>query len=460
MSRGRSTTVLDRVYEHVTLPRVVARAADTPWFQRLRGLKQLGVSSFLYPGAVHTRFEHSIGVAHLARTFAETVQRQQPDMGVTVDDVETVMLAGLMHDVGHGPFSHLFEDVVAKKLDRRFDHEVMSIDMMRRALDGVAPGAQIDAVEAIMKGVRPGAPCPPSIAPHKRFLAEIVSNKRCGIDVDKLDYFLRDSMCCFGKTAVDVRLHRFFGAARVMHVDGEALLAFEDKMTVTLRDIWGLRAKLHKSVYQHHVVKTVGHMIGDALLLAEPHLTVHGRRMSECIDSAEHFVHLGDWLVDAVRASDLPAMRPAQAVLLRLQERRLYPIVLSGALQPACRVTDDEVADEVLALVPAADRDAARAAIIVETVKINHGAGQGDPLDSVLFFNPKAGPVVARRLQGVGDPSLFTPQVFEERTLLVLSRHVAATEALRAAAVAWRCARGDATFQRQMAFFNEPAQQL
>ena len=118
---GRGLTVLDRVYEHVTLPPVVRHVLNTRWLQRLRGLAQLGASSYTYPSATHTRFEHSIGVAHLATVLLRSVQETHgASLGLTEEEITLVAVAGLMHDAGHGPFSHLFEDGLGKRLqDRR-----------------------------------------------------------------------------------------------------------------------------------------------------------------------------------------------------------------------------------------------------------------------------------------------------------------------------------------------------
>ena len=84
---------------------------DTPQFQRLRYLKQTGVCHFVYPNATHTRFQHSIGVGHLAFKFAEKLRKENPHL-VDEKDSVCVMIAGLCHDLGHGPFSHLWEGFV------------------------------------------------------------------------------------------------------------------------------------------------------------------------------------------------------------------------------------------------------------------------------------------------------------------------------------------------------------
>ncbi|KAL7698163.1 HD domain containing protein [Lotmaria passim] len=416
-NRTRDLTILDRVYEHISLPPLIVAAIDTPEFQRLRTLHQLGASSFLYPGAVHTRFEHSIGVAHMARTLLLNFQHQQPDLGLSEVDIELGMLAGLFHDVGHGPFSHLFEDVISRRCQIEFNHEDMSERIARRVLGDLIPHTQVDVVVGLMRGTPM-----PGITYN-----EIISNKRNGIDVDRLDYFIRDSMCCFGKPTVDVRVNRLFNSARMVCEGGQWQLAFEQKLALSLREIFTLRAKLHKNVYQHQVTKSIGHMIGDILHAAAPYYKVGSHTLVECAQDDTLFIKLGDWILDAIEASEDPRLGAAHTILRRLRTRDLYRVVYSSALditqQAALAGMDWQSA--ILAHAhpsfPFQSDD-----VIAEVVVINQGKGAADPLESVLFFNPKKPSQPLTRLRVSDDVKhgspLFTPLQFEERTLMVFER--------------------------------------
>lgn len=108
----------DDIHSSITLDPLTLAFLDSPPFQRLRGLNQLGVAGYVYINATHTRFEHSLGVAHLAERMAESLARKQPQLKVTRKDVACVKLAGLCHDLGHGPFSHIYDGELRNQLKR------------------------------------------------------------------------------------------------------------------------------------------------------------------------------------------------------------------------------------------------------------------------------------------------------------------------------------------------------
>lgn len=114
LSLSLSAVFNDAVHGHIELHPLITAVIDTDQFQRLRRLKQLGVAYLVFPTASHNRFEHSIGVAHLAGRLATRLQAGQPELAITEQDVLCVQIAGLCHDLGHGPFSHQFEDLIKK----------------------------------------------------------------------------------------------------------------------------------------------------------------------------------------------------------------------------------------------------------------------------------------------------------------------------------------------------------
>eukprot|EP00758_Cryptobia_borreli_P009896 Tbor_TRINITY_DN5521_c4_g1::TRINITY_DN5521_c4_g1_i1::g.13019::m.13019 len=488
--RSRDITILDRVYEHIALPPIITAVVDTPQFQRLRGLKQLGASSFLYPGAVHTRFEHSIGVSYLAKSFLDTLRHKQPEMGISDEDVECAMLAGLCHDLGHGPFSHLFEDVIVKKVGvTDFCHEKMSEKLLMQIKDELHLDPVVVGRAASLMGGRhyhssenDGITTDNNNKESKYYKPlpfwELISNKRNGIDVDRLDYLVRDSLCCFGKPTIDVKVNRLFNAALIINkrdsqvpydtdinrdnnsADDEFCLAFEQKMAVTIRELFALRAKLHKCVYQHHVVKAVGYMIGDIIFHAtsdQDGLKINGSSLIECVKDPNKYCLLGDWILDAIAAATpiSPAssrdtyapvedtalgLHEAQRVLHKLRTRDLYTLVSCLNISP----THDnkpfpkgsEIHDQLAEIICKKGSSVVKSDIIVDVVCINHGKGTHDPLKYVDFFNPKDD--ATRTFTLTGSSPLLSPNLFEENTIMVFSRRKEAVTAIREGFLQWK----------------------
>ena len=117
---------------------------DTPQFQRLRHLKQLGTCVYVFPSATHSRFEHSLGVAHLSQRVCQELDKNQPELHITKADILCVKVAGLCHDLGHGPFSHVFDGVFIKAMfpdglknkdGSVWRHEDGSVQMFRYILE-------------------------------------------------------------------------------------------------------------------------------------------------------------------------------------------------------------------------------------------------------------------------------------------------------------------------------------
>jgi HD superfamily phosphohydrolase len=113
-AQGR--TFNDAVHKHFSLPPLCIKVIDTPEFQRLRDLKQLGGTYWVFTSASHNRFEHSLGTAYLAGKLAKTLRKNQPQLGIDDKDVLCVQLAGLCHDLGHGPMSHMWDSKFLKRM--------------------------------------------------------------------------------------------------------------------------------------------------------------------------------------------------------------------------------------------------------------------------------------------------------------------------------------------------------
>ena len=228
------TEIRDPVHGYVKLEGLALELADTPQMQRLRWIKQLGLASLVYPGANHTRFEHSLGAYHLADLLAN-------HLGLQEKDKMLVCAAALLHDVGHGPLSHATEAALAPYL--RKEHESI-IDLLKKGdLRQVLDKNDLKAsdIQAAINGVG---------------LGQIVSGE---IDVDRMDYLIRDAHYTGVAYGVIDRLRLL----QKMTLHGGQLVV-EAGGVQAATSLLISRLLMRPSVYYHHVCRISECKIGRA----------------------------------------------------------------------------------------------------------------------------------------------------------------------------------------------------
>lgn len=162
----------DPVYGFITIPNsFIFDLIEHPWFQRLRRIKQLGLTNYVYPGAQHTRFQHVLGAMSLTQQAIETLV--QKGVEITQEEKEAVLCAILLHDIGHGPFSHTLEELLVNGVN----HEQISLHLMH-GLNQEFNGRLDLCIQIFTNRYK------------KKFLHQLVSSQ---LDMDRLDYLRRDS---------------------------------------------------------------------------------------------------------------------------------------------------------------------------------------------------------------------------------------------------------------------------
>ncbi|EIN04338.1 HD-domain/PDEase-like protein [Punctularia strigosozonata HHB-11173 SS5] len=416
----------DPVHDYIPVSQKLCQFIDTPHFQRMKRIKQLGTSYWVFPGGSHNRFEHCLGVAHLARLMASTLRTRQPKLGITDRDIDCVEIAGLCHDLGHGPWSHVWDSIfipLAQKLTPRpniplnWKHE----DASEMMLDDLMATQNITGVGddevKFIKGLIAGDH---SRTPHeKRFLFDIVANKRNGLDVDKLDYIARDShQVGIGK---NVWWTRLLATARV--IDDQICYNVKDSYNVL--SVFAARFNLHKLVYSHKTAKAIEYMLIDALLAAEPHM-----KIAERINDPKQFMHLTDSIMEEIERSTQPELQHSRDIMARITRRDLYRTVdyrlfrwgLKGKLyQWFTPDTIAAAAKEVPGVDP--DRIAKLRAedILVDVSSMHHGMGDKNPLDRVKFWS-KQKPNESHHAGSLVS-STVTPKEYGEVLLRIYTRN-------------------------------------
>ncbi|MBM10169.1 MAG: hypothetical protein CMF69_11465 [Magnetovibrio sp.] len=231
--------IYDPIHGYITLTPLQIKIIDTEEFQRLRDLKQLGAAFYVYPSATHTRFEHSLGVCHLAGETMRALACNQPELKITKRDIEITEIAGLVHDLGHGPFSHLYDNYI--KLETEEEHEERGCEIFKKMVKKYSLPLTPHEVNRIRKMIKP--------KPSDNWCYQIVANALNQIDVDKIDYIRRD--CYHIGFPCGGEFSRIIMQCRVI----DNILCYPNKAQYDIISLFMTRYRLHKRVYNHHVVK-------------------------------------------------------------------------------------------------------------------------------------------------------------------------------------------------------------
>ncbi len=238
-----STRIRDSLYDSMPLSAEAVAVMQQPEFLRLDGIQQLGFASRVWPGAKHTRYEHSLGVMHLTERAVAHLRSIPEGAFITDDDARVVVAAALLHDIGHYPFSHAIEELG----DPVQSHEVVGTGII--ASGGIADVLQREwavdpaRVAALVNGDKA------SMTERDRVLEGLLSGT---LDMDKLDYLPRDARACnvpYGGVDTD----RLIGSLTVLETPtGERRIGIGDKGISPLHSLINARQEMFDNVYWHH----------------------------------------------------------------------------------------------------------------------------------------------------------------------------------------------------------------
>jgi len=309
LTREYNEPVKDPLWKNITLSRGLLQVASHRAFQKLNGIKQLGPTYLVYPGATHTRLNHSLGVFHLARRMmvnllgggtstsavAKSADLSVPDLGL--DETKAFLCAALLHDLGHYPYAHSLKDVGLRSHESLTAEGILQADLAALIREKV--GADPELVAAIVD---------PSLSHPNRDL-DFFRNLLSGVlDPDKLDYLNRDAYFCgvpHGIQDVD-----FILAEIRPRADG---LAITEKGLSAVESILFAKYLMYKTVYWHKTVRIATAMIKKAVLLA----------LREGVLQPEDLYWLDDYEFSSL--TEKHAFAPFQ-LIRRVIERQLYKL--------------------------------------------------------------------------------------------------------------------------------------
>ncbi|MCC6318394.1 MAG: HD domain-containing protein [Gemmatimonadaceae bacterium] len=299
--------IRDPLWNNIRVDARALRLVDTPAFQRLRYVRQLGWAWLVYPGATHARFEHALGAYHLAGVAIQRLDEEGALTAIPPLERTIVRLAALLHDLGHYPFSHALEEIGAPH------HE----DVARPLLTGGPVGAILgelapDAAERVFALIRGESTSP---------LQGLISGS---LDLDKIEYLKRDALMCgvpYGEIDVDRLIN-----AMTLATDpttGRASIAVREKGLSALESLLFAKYQMYRNVYWHHAVRSATAM--------------YKRLVEEAIAAGALAVSELAGFTDEALLHTLEVRAPSP-LLTALRHRRLYKRAFEA---PAAELPDE-----------------------------------------------------------------------------------------------------------------------
>ena len=310
--------IRDPVHGYIKITEAERDVIDTPFVQRLRRIHQLAGAYLVYPGAVHTRFDHVTGAMHVAGQIADALSLW---VELTPDQIQEIRLAALLHDVGHGPFSHTFEEVLADKtttthedISQRIIAETSVRDVLNK--HGFSPRKMSD----FAVGKQSAKP---------QFANEIIAG---GLSADIMDYLLRDSYFTgveYGKVDVQRVVDSLRVADKQLALDNAGLYAFEALLLA--------RYEMFKAVYFHRTVRAAELMLVNSMKLAESAL-----HLTDLSDINEYLEMTDERVLHDLVSLD-PAdseQKEAKELAIGFRDRRLVKCVFEQLVQRKDRLVE------------------------------------------------------------------------------------------------------------------------
>ncbi|HZI42962.1 MAG TPA: HD domain-containing protein [Gemmatimonadaceae bacterium] len=284
--------IRDPLWNNIAVDPLAMRLVDTPAFQRLRYVRQLGLAFLVYPGATHSRFEHALGTYHLARRAISLLDERGALAGIARNACATVRVAALLHDIGHYPFSHALEEIGA------LHHEEVARPL-------VTSGAVADALRAEMSDDTPAEIMALIRGESASPLQRLISGS---LDLDKLDYLRRDAFMC-GVPYGEIDVDRLLNSLTVVPTDDGAQIGIVEKGLSALESLLFARYQMYRNVYWHHAVRSATAM--------------YKRLVEDAVNAGSLDAQTLAGFTDEGLLHDL-ARRAPSPLLVALRERRLF----------------------------------------------------------------------------------------------------------------------------------------
>lgn len=379
--------IFDPIHKYMNFESILLKIIDTPEFQRLKNIKQLGLCYYVFPGASHNRFEHSIGVSHLSGLMAKHLQKNQPELNITDRIVILIKIAGLVHDIGHACFSHFFDHhfLHDKIHDNPLkDHEIRSCKLFEYMVEKYNIGLLPEEVNQICRIIDP-------LNDDNSFIYQIVANKINGLDCDKFDYIARDTY--------NVGLSYSFDSSRLIEesrvIDDK--ICYPKKCYFEISDLYHTRYKLHKQIYTHKCVRAIEYMVLDIIKELDKDINLIDK-----ITDITKFYQLTDNILELCYYNN---NQKAINIYKNIQMRNLYKLICELPIENFyLKEFNKQLSNNKL-----------KDSFIIDEIKLNYSMNKKNPLDFVTLY--KNLEIVDKK-----NISFLFPKKFEEEIVRIYCR--------------------------------------
>ena len=389
--------IYDPIHGYMNIDNNLLKIIDNPYFKRMKYIKQLGTCYEVFPGASHNRFEHSIGVYHLTNKMLNNIINNNKIL-LSNKHQRLIEIAALCHDLGHGPYSHVFDNEILKNSHSEYKHhEKRSCLIMENMIKDIKfsklkiNGYDIDFIKSIIHPDKY----------HDNYLYQIVSNNVNGIDTDKFDYIQRDIHNIGLKYGCDY--NRIIDDCRIINNN----ICYMDKLKYQIFDMFYTRYKLHKEVYNHPVVKSIEYMVKDILLDLNEHINFINN-----IDSVE-FTKYRDDIIFKVYDIKNESINKSRELLNNIHTRNIYKYI--GEIKYSNEITKEYLEDTLI------DNDIKNDDFIIQDMSLSYLSGNKNPIKNIQFYNKHN--VYKSYYLHEDNITKIMPKEFNERTLRLFSKN-------------------------------------
>lgn len=288
-----SILINDPIHGVIVLPKkIIHGLIDHPYFQRLRHIKQLGMVDLIFPTAVHTRFSHSIGTAYVAYKMAN-------HLNLSSDHANYALVSALLHDIGHGPFSHAFEALLEKNIESdsrgtKILHERWTLHFLKGYETSLSEqGLDYKIVNQLIQGSYFSS-AESKTSANKNTVADIISSQ---LDADRLDYLLRDSHFCgvsYGKADIEWIITHL---SATTHPNYSSRLAVKETAWRAVEHFLLCRRMMLQNIYTHPKKNVLEKLLVEFLKVIARFLQTHSGEMIQNYDLRQFLTHVGAYRI-------------------------------------------------------------------------------------------------------------------------------------------------------------------